>query len=205
MMGFDPTRVEKKRWAKDIKNELKLGGNWKSLTKEGRNAAIKAELDKQLAERSANETYGFLNKRFGLDTFEKDPGYNFRLQQGENALNRGLAARGGLLSGAAMKALNRYNQDFASNEFTNSYNRYSADQANTYNRLASLAGSGQVAANQIGQFRTNMGDAQAAGYMGTANALSSGMGAGASMYGMRSGGGGMQMAGMPNNLAGNIG
>lgn len=52
-----------------------------------------------------------------------DPGYQFRFNEGMNALNRSAAARGGLISGAAMKAATRYGQDMGSQEFGNAYNR----------------------------------------------------------------------------------
>lgn len=84
-----------------------------------------------------------------------DPGYQFRQQQGQQAIERSAAARGGLLSGAAAKALTRYSQGVASEEFNNGYNRTRNDQATGYNRLASLAGVGQQATNQIGQAGQN--------------------------------------------------
>jgi hypothetical protein len=56
--------------------------------------------------------------------FKTDPGYQFRMQQGSNALNSGAAAAGGQLSGATQKALQRYGQGFASNEYGNAFNRF---------------------------------------------------------------------------------
>lgn len=55
--------------------------------------------------------------------FTTSPGYQFRLDQGNQALARKAAASGGRISGAALKALDQYNQDFASNEFGNWANR----------------------------------------------------------------------------------
>lgn len=55
--------------------------------------------------------------------FEADPGYQFRLGQGQQAVDRAAAAAGGRLSGAALKKLTEYNQGFASNEFGNAANR----------------------------------------------------------------------------------
>jgi len=105
-----------------------------------------------------------------------DPSYKFRLGEGMKALERSAAARGGLISGGALKAAQRYGQDFASTEF-----------GNAYNRLASRAGFGQTASTNMGgaagQFGTNAGNlmtgagaARASGYVGGANALSSGLG-----------------------------
>lgn len=86
-----------------------------------------------------------------------DPGYAFRLQEGLKALERSAAARGGLLSGGTGKALTRYGQDVASQEYGNAYNRalteYNAlrqREAEGYNRLAGLAGVGGTTAQQLG-------------------------------------------------------
>lgn len=151
----------------------------------GLNAAIDAEMAR-MAEMKADPDYGSLLRDFGLEDFTKDPGYDFRLSEGEKGINRSLAARGGLFSGAAGKALSRYNQDFASNEYGNAYNRYNTNQGNKFNRLASLAGIGQSATNQVQQagqnaannISSNMigsGNAQASGIMGIGNAISGGL------------------------------
>lgn len=93
---------------------------------------------------------GDLTRRFTINDFIKDPGYDFRMSEGAKAIERSAAARGGVLGGATLKALTQYNQDFASNEFNNAYYRWNADNTNIYNRLAGIAGVGQQAnaANQ---------------------------------------------------------
>src|SRR5512137_1325257 len=53
-------------------------------------------------------------QKFGMDQFQQDPGYAFRLSEGQKALDRSAAARGGLISGATGKALTRYGQDMGS-------------------------------------------------------------------------------------------
>lgn len=87
-----------------------------------------------------------------------DPGYGFRLSEGLKALERSAAARGGLLSGGTGKALTRFGQEMASQEFGNAYNRalteYNAlrqREGEEYNRLAGLAGVGGTTAQQLGQ------------------------------------------------------
>lgn len=110
--------------------------------------------------------------------FEADPGYAFRQSEGMKGLTNSAAARGGLLSGAALKAASQYNQNFASNEFGNAYGRYQADQTgkfnrdqtnqtNTYNRLASIAGVGQTAANQSASAASALGSSVGNGMMQT--------------------------------------
>lgn len=111
-----------------------------------------------------------------------DPSYQFRLGEGMKALDRQAAARGGLISGGALKAAQRYGQDYASTEF-----------GNAYNRLASLAGIGQTATNNMssaaGNFGVNAGNnmmaganARASGYVGGANALTGGLSNAANIY-----------------------
>ena len=132
--------------------------------------------------------------KFGDYEFKADPGYGFRFSEGQKALERNAAARGGFMSGAALKAATRFGQEMGSLEFGNAYNRaltsYNTDVAREnqlYNRQAGLAGIGQTATNLVGtagqNYATNVGNlmtgagaAQAAGQVGVANALTSGMG-----------------------------
>lgn len=125
---------------------------------------------------------GDFNRDFTLADFVRDPGYDFRLQQGQQALDRSAAARGGALGGAAIKAAARYGQDYASGEYQNAYNRFNADRTQRFNRLASLAGVGQTAtrdvAQQGAQVAANVGNnimgagnAQASSYVAQGNAI----------------------------------
>lgn len=95
----------------------------------------------------SSQNYGFLSQRFGMDDFEQDPGYQYRLSEGEKALQRAQSARGNFLSGQGMKEMGRFNQDFASNEFGNARNRFYDDGNQLYSRLMGLSGQGQNAAN----------------------------------------------------------
>jgi hypothetical protein len=121
--------------------------------------------------------------KFGMDQFQADPGYGFRLSEGMKALDRTAAARGGLLSGATLKGAQRYGQDLASQEYTNAFNRYQTERNAQLNPLQSLAGVGQTATGaltnaaqqfgaQTGQNLQDIGTARASGYLGGANALS---------------------------------
>jgi hypothetical protein len=60
--------------------------------------------------------FGKYAKDFSMSDFEADPGYAFRLKEGLKSLDAQAASRGGLISGAALKAAGRYGQDYASNE-----------------------------------------------------------------------------------------
>lgn len=130
---------------------------------------------------------------FGMDQFQADPGYAFRLSEGMKGLERSAAARGGLLSGATLKGIQRYGQDMASQEYTNAFNRYQAERQARLGPLQSLAGIGQTATQQIGQagqnYAANAGEAmmsgaaaRASGYMGGANALSGALNTGLNFY-----------------------
>lgn len=92
---------------------------------------------------------------FGMAQFQADPGYAFRLAEGQKALERSAAARGGLLSGAAGKALTRYGQDMGSQEYMNAFNRYQTERAARLQPLQSLAGVGQTTANTLGSYGQN--------------------------------------------------
>jgi hypothetical protein len=96
---------------------------------------------------------------FTQNDFQADPGYNFRMAEGQKALERSAAAKGGLNSGATLKAISRYGQDFASNEYGNAYNRFNADRDRRFGRLSSLAGIGQTANGQLMQAGSNYGAA----------------------------------------------
>ena len=131
--------------------------------------------------------YGKYAKDFGMTDFTTDPGYAFRLSEGQKALDRSAAARGGLISGGALKAAQRFGQDLGSQEYQSAFNRYQTNRANQLAPLSSLIGSGQAsAAGQAaaagnygaaaGAGLTNIGAAQAAGGTGMANALAGGVG-----------------------------
>lgn len=90
---------------------------------------------------------GWLSKQFTEADMTKDGGYDFRMGEGQKSVGNQFAASGNLLSGAAMKALTRFNQDFASNEYNNAYGRFNNDQTNQYNRLAGIQVAGQNAIN----------------------------------------------------------
>lgn len=97
--------------------------------------------------------YGSLSQPFTLAQFQADPGYQFNLEQGQQALDRTAAAKGGVMSGAAQKAAARYSQDYASNEFNNAYNRYNTNQNNLYNRLSGLSTTGLSAQENLNSLR----------------------------------------------------
>jgi hypothetical protein len=131
-------------------------------------------------------SFGDFDRNFTMADYQADPGYQFRLNQGSQALERSAAARGGLNSGALGKALTQYGQEMGSQEYGNAYNRWNNDIGNRFNRLSTLAGMGQSATGQVGAYGTNaansignnltdIGNAQASGQIGSANAWANGI------------------------------
>jgi hypothetical protein len=126
--------------------------------------------------------------------YEADPGYAFRFNEGMKGLNASAAARGGLISGNALRAATDYGQAAGSQEYQNAYNRYltnNAQRLQAYNTNTgvqqNLASMGQASANNqagaAGAFGNSAAgnmigaaNAGAAGTVGTANALTSGVG-----------------------------
>lgn len=129
-----------------------------------------------------------------MEDFKASPDYNFRLQEGTNALLNGANAGGMRLSGRTLKALEDYGQNLASSEYGNWYGRRMGENQDQWNRYSTLAGFGSgansqaVGANQYaaGALSNNLmakGNADAAaalqGYQGTANLVNNGLSAAA--------------------------
>lgn len=142
-------------------------GRWGAANKDYQGKLAEYETAKAEAEK---ETLAPNLADFPEYSFQTDPGYEFRLNEGMRALERGAAARGGLLSGGFGRKAIRYAQDYASNEYQN-----------VYNRIASIAGFGQAATNNssniimgtganVGSTMVNAGEARASGYIAQGNA-----------------------------------
>ena len=130
---------------------------------------------------------GNLVNDFKPSDLTTDPGYQFRLDQGTQALQRSAAAKGGLLTGGTAKDLTTFAQGTASQEYGDAFNRsLQQNQANVGN-LFSLAGIGQNANTTLANAGENeansmdknyftgytgQGDAKAAGDLGVGNAAS---------------------------------
>ena len=137
--------------------------------------------------------YGKYGKDFAMSDYQADPGYAFRLSEGQKALERSAAARGGLISGGALKAATRYGQDMGSQEYQNAFNRYQTNRSNQLQPLGNLMSMGQSAASNqstaAGNYGTNAGQAYmaagqaaGAGQLGMANTLAGGLQTAASSY-----------------------
>lgn len=202
------------------------GGGANGYNEAGLDAAIQAAMAEDQAAQQAYQAqqqspdFGKYTRDFGMQDFQQDPGYAFRMSEGLKALDRQAAARGGLISGGALKASQRYGQDLASQEYMNAFNRYQTNRANQLNPLQSLMGAGQTAANtlgtagqdyanQAGEAYMGAGNARASGYIGQANALVGGLNQGINAYrygqASGSGGGGNPFGGLFSSGAGSQG
>jgi hypothetical protein len=129
-----------------------------------------------------NGDYGSLMKNFTGQDLENEPGYQFGLKQGQNALNQGAIARGGYFTGNALKELTRYNQDYAGTKYDAAFNRDASNKTRQYNFLQGpintgvgatqgTTAAGTNATNQItGQYGA-VGNAQAANYVNMGNQI----------------------------------
>jgi hypothetical protein len=152
-------------------------------------------------EAGANALKTLINKvNAGPGEYTSSPGYTFRVGEGQKAIERSAAARGGLFSGRTGKELTRFGQDYA----TQDYQNFLANYYNSLTPFQSLAQVGQTTASQnavlgnqaganmgqntmnagisAGNAAMNAGNAEAAGYINQANALTGGLNSGVNNY-----------------------
>lgn len=104
--------------------------------------------------------------------FYTSPGYDFRMKEGTRAITASRAASGMAQSGDTLKALNRYGQDYASNEFNTQLSQ-----------LMLVAGIGQSATNSGNVLASNYGAQTAQTNQNATNALASSYGTQANAWG----------------------
>ncbi len=100
---------------------------------------------------------GALGGTFSPGDLTKDPGYQFRLQQGEQALGRKQSANGNMFSGQALKEAQQYGQGLADQTYNDAFNRWMSEQKNTYGMNAEQAQQGLNAANSYGGYSGDIG------------------------------------------------
>lgn len=140
---------EGRLWANGVPILTGFTSGAPTIDETGLQAAIDAEMARGGIDSQSGD-YGSLMKAFTGDDLQNEPGYQFGLQQGNQALDRKAAAGGGYFSGAALKAAQRFGQDYAGTKFGEAFNRDTANKTNTFNRLTGLINPGQTAANQVG-------------------------------------------------------
>jgi len=143
---------------------------------------------------AANDYNNIFNQQVGLQTNQ----FNQAQQAYMNQANMGTTEYQAALNQANMGYGAGVNQQqnllaqqqaayqAANNQYLTQYNMYNQNQNNLYNRLASMSGIGQTATGQVGQAGqqtsaalgnslTNIGNAQAQGTLGAANAQYQGL------------------------------
>lgn len=113
---------------------------------------------------------------FTADEMYMDPGYQFRLSEGQKVLEQSAAARGMQLSGRTLKGIGRYAQDYASGEFQNAYQRRQQGISNLQNlalmgqsAASGTAAQGSVMGGNISQSILQGGQAEAQKYKDLGN------------------------------------
>lgn len=124
-----------------------------------------------------------LNRRFTLQDFQEDPGYQFRLAEGERGIRNDMAARGGLYSGGALKGMERFRQGLAAQEYGNAFDRFKQEQQQRYNQLLPLYNTGYSAASQQSGNIFNEGLSELEALTGIGNVQGAGAAARGSAYG----------------------
>lgn len=134
---------------------------------------------------AVDSSFGSLTKKFTTADLNADPVYNsglkFGLDRGTEGINSRALASGMYDSGATLKALTQFGNDYGSTKANESFNRYNVANDSIFNKLSGISGTGQVATNQVASAGTNAannisenitgaGNARAAGIVGGANA-----------------------------------
>jgi hypothetical protein len=144
---------------------------------------------------------GYLTAQPSMDDLTRlMPNYQFNLQQGLGQLNSQINAGGGLVSGNAIQGGQQFAQGYAGNALADAFNQFQANRTNVVSNVNALTGVGQNAnattataasgaTANASNLLSSIGNAQAAGTMGAANAYASGLNNisnYAMLYGMRS-------------------
>jgi hypothetical protein len=142
-------------------------------------------------------SFGSLLKQPTRADIEADPTYamgmQFGLDEGTKGINRQAAATGGLLSGATLKALTKYGNDYGTQKAGDAVNRINAGKQQQYSMLSGMSGGGQAAAGQtqaagsqyasaVGQAAVGLGNARAASAIGQSNAWTGAINGGIGAY-----------------------
>jgi len=149
------------------------------LKKNRRRARKGAEFGRQRLEKGFNEAKGYWQPQYDFgqaslsdfenwlqksDDISSDPSYQWRLNEGNRTLENSAAAKGGLMSGNALRGISDYGQQSASKEYQNEFNRYMQRVGLGQNATGAMAGlasaqgmaSGQMAANNAQQDYQNL-------------------------------------------------
>jgi hypothetical protein len=134
-----------------VTNGIDTGLRTKTGSEEDLMSAAQSLWDKYGGGRQqeVNADTGSLLRKFDMEQdYEQSPNYQFNLAEGEKALNRAAASRGDFYDPEAVKELQKYGSDLASQEFLNSYGMFQDQRDSTFNKLLGVADRGQQAVGQ---------------------------------------------------------
>lgn len=107
---------------------------------------------------------------------EATPGYQFTQDEGDSGILKASAALGGSISGGTLKSLSQYNQGLATTNYNNIFNQKLQSYMAALQGVQIGQGATQNLNSSLSSVATNVGNAQAAGTVGSANAISGGLG-----------------------------
>lgn len=182
-LAANPDVADKSKWGQSAWDHYQMYGK-----NEGRAFQYLNDPSADQAAAEADPVYGSLLKKFDANDLANDVVYNsglkFGLDQGTNAINQRALQSGNYDSGATLKALTQYANDYGSTKANEAYTRYNQDQNSIYSKLTgasntglsaagTLAGTGANSANAQSNLITGAGSAESAGTIGAANAAGS--------------------------------
>lgn len=114
--------------------------------------------------------------------YTTSPGYQFRFNEGQRAIDSSGAARGMAMSGGTLKDLIRFGQGIGADDYNQSFARNYQLASLGQNAAAMTGNAGAQAAGNAGNFLTQGANASAAGTIGQANAYQNGLGSLATLF-----------------------
>lgn len=109
-----------------------------------------------------------------MSRFFASPDYQFRQSEGVKALDQSAAARGGALSGNALRAVTDYSSNLAAGEYGNYVNRLMGMAQLGQQGVSGATGAITGAGGALMGAQQAQGDARASGVLGTTNAIGQG-------------------------------
>lgn len=170
---------------------------WLNGQSEAKKSADSARSAAAAEARKNDPNYGMLTRQFDAAALEKDLPYQNGLQwglaEGTKGINNMAAASGSQLSGATLKALTRFGNDYATTKTAGASDRYTQRQNQIYGMFSGTSDSGQRAAQTVSQAgqatangvaanQTSLGNARGASEIAQGNAFSGALSGAVSGY-----------------------
>jgi hypothetical protein len=129
-----------------------------------------------------NATGQVIDQPTGMDVFFASPDYQFNLAEGQKAIDRSAAARGGLLSGRAVKEGTRYASGLASREYASFVDRLMQQAGLGSTGIGAATSAALSTGSNVSNAITNAGNARASGYLNTGMAVNNAVQGGISNF-----------------------